>query len=201
MRAELQPRRGAKGSTHPANYATYDLILRSAPKRASRRMGHVPHGSRRPLTRAPHHEGYSRLRTWGDLPVGRFVDRAVESYFWFSEKYFCSHSPQIRSRTFRIPPHQRGVSRSSRTRGGVRWTRQRFARDGVAGRVERLVSDQQRADERCCSVRRSRVVLTPRRWRQVRGCYVGPTGLRHNVSPWATVANKPGHRGELEGNR
>src|SRR6266700_7137198 len=49
---------------------------------------------------------------------------------------------------------------------GMRWTRQRFARDGIAGRVERLVSDQQRADEGCCSVRRSRVVLTPRRWRQ-----------------------------------
>jgi hypothetical protein len=29
------------------------------------------------------------------------------------------------------------------TRGGVRWTRQRFARDGIAGRVERLVSDHQ----------------------------------------------------------
>src|SRR5882757_1261173 len=52
---------------------------------------------------------------------------------------------------------------------GMRWTRQRFARDGIAGQVERLVSGQQRADERCCSVRRSRVVLTPRRWRQVRG--------------------------------
>src|SRR3977135_1570802 len=65
----------------------------------------------------------------------------------------------------------------------MRGTRQRFARDGIAGRVERLVSDQQRADERCCCVRRSRVVLTPRRWRQVRGCCVGPTGLRQNVNP------------------
>src|SRR6267142_7088447 len=37
------------------------------------------------------------------------------------------------------------------------------------GLAKRPVSDQQRADERCCSVRRSRVVLTPRRWRQVRG--------------------------------
>src|SRR6266851_4190211 len=27
-------------------------------------------------------------------------------------------------------------------RGGMRWTRQRFAGDGIAGRVERLVSDQ-----------------------------------------------------------
>jgi len=47
-------------------------------------------------------------------------------------------SLQIRA----IPPHQRGVSWSSRTRGGVRWTRQRFAREMVAGLVERLVSDQ-----------------------------------------------------------
>ena len=37
---------------------------------------------------------------------------------------------------------------SSRTRGGMRWTRQRFARDGIAGRIERFVSGQQHADER-----------------------------------------------------
>ena len=41
-----------------------------------------------------------------------------------------------------IPSHLRGVSRSSRTRDGMRWTRQRFAREMVAGLVERLVSDQ-----------------------------------------------------------
>src|SRR6266853_1819820 len=57
-----------------------------------------------------------------DLPVGRFLDRRVESYFWFSEKYFCSHLPQIRSRTFRIPSHRGGVSGSSETRDGMRWT-------------------------------------------------------------------------------
>src|SRR6266850_7073258 len=76
----------------------------------------------------------------------------------------------------------------------MRWTRQRFARDGMAGRVERLVSDQQRADERCCSVRRSRVVLTLRRWRQVRGVKSAQPGL-DKTYPRATVANKPGHRG------
>jgi hypothetical protein len=81
-----------------------------------------------------------------------------------------------------IPPHQRGVSRSSRTRDGVRWTRQRFACDGIAGRVERSVSGHRRADERCCSVRQNRVVLTPRRWRQVLRSCVGPTGLRQNLS-------------------
>jgi hypothetical protein len=45
-----------------------------------------------------------------DLPVGRFVDRCVKLYFGFSEKYFCSHAPQINSRTLAIPPHKRGVS-------------------------------------------------------------------------------------------
>src|SRR6266446_5335890 len=33
-------------------------------------------------------------------------------------------------------------------RGGMRWTRQRLARDGIAGLVERLVSDHRHADER-----------------------------------------------------
>ena len=80
------------------------------------------------------------------------------------------------------PTPQRGVSRSSRTRGGMRWTRQRLAREGIAGRVERLVSDQQRADERCCSVGRSRVVLTPRRWRQVRGVASAQPGLDKTIS-------------------
>src|SRR5258705_10548020 len=76
----------------------------------------------------------------------------------------------------------------------MRWTRQRFARDGIAGRVERLVSDQQRADERCCSVRRSRVVLTPRRLRQVCGVKSAQPGL-DKTYPQVMVANKPGSPG------
>jgi hypothetical protein len=51
----------------------------------------------------------------------------------------------------RRPVPQRGVSRSSRTRVGMRWTR--------AALLTRA---------RACG-RRSRVVLTPRRWRQVCG--------------------------------
>src|SRR5450755_1250536 len=46
---------------------------------------------------------------------------------------------------------------------GMWWTRRHRARDGMAERVLSPVSDQQRADERCRSVRRSRVVLTPQR--------------------------------------
>ena len=46
---------------------------------------------------------------------------------------------------------------------------------------------RRRVDEGAVAGRRSRVVLTPRRWRQVSG----------GTKP-ATVARKPGHRGERE---
>ena len=37
------------------------------------------------------------------------------------------------------------------------------------GFVKEPVSDHKHADERCCRGRQNRVVLTPRRWRQVCG--------------------------------
>jgi len=58
------------------------------------------------------------------------------------------------------------------------------------------VSDQQHADERCCCGRQNRVVLTPRRWRQVLRSCVGPTGLRQNIS-----ANDGGKRARSPGAR
>src|SRR2546429_8387101 len=57
-------------------------------------------------------------------------------------KIFRFLHPQNTSRTFAIPPHTRGVSCRHIRRGGMRWTRQRFARDEVAGQVERFVSDR-----------------------------------------------------------
>jgi hypothetical protein len=38
---------------------------------------------------------------------------------------------------------------------------------GLQGEFFEFVSDHQHADERCCRGRQNRVVLTPRRWRQV----------------------------------
>jgi hypothetical protein len=48
---------------------------------------------------------------------------------------------------------------------------------GSQGGFFEFVSDQQHADERCCSVRQNRVVLTPRRWCQVRGVASALPGL------------------------
>jgi hypothetical protein len=139
----------------------------------------------------------ARRAKWDDLPDGQITD-LLSSHTRKNIPLLCLVETDLL-----IPSStpQRGVSRSSRTRGWMRWTRQRFARDGVSGRVERPVSDHRHADERCCCGRRSRVVLTPRRWRQVRGWQVGPTGRRRATHPLTTVANKPGHRGEHEGNR
>ena len=51
-------------------------------------------------------------------------------------------------------------------------------------RAGRKIRERSRAcsDERCFRGRRSRVVLTPRRRRQVSGVLVGPTGLGQNIS-------------------
>src|SRR4030088_930056 len=53
--------------------------------------------------------------------------------------------------------------------------------DGRAGWRKACERFTKRADERCCCVRRSRVVLTPRCWRQVSRSCVGPTGLRQDL--------------------
>src|ERR1700687_437817 len=74
----------------------------------------------------------------GDLPDGRVLENPVQPPL---QKYFASPVGQIISTNSRHPTPQEGRWPSSRTRGGLRWTRQRFARDGVAGRVERLLSD------------------------------------------------------------
>jgi hypothetical protein len=86
-----------------------------------------------------------------------------------NQKYSAFAVEQIIGLTTSVSPDERGGSRSSRTRGGMRWTR------GL-----RATSASDRG-------RRSRVVLAPRRWRQVDG--------KQNF-PLAMVATKPGHQGE-----
>ena len=51
---------------------------------------------------------------------------------------------------------------------------------GSQGGFFESVSDHRHADERRFRGRQNRVVLTPRRWRQVSRSCVGPTGLRQN---------------------
>jgi hypothetical protein len=95
--------------------------------------------------------GYARRqveRPSGDLPDGQISDVPVQPH---AQKYFPSRLTQITFTIRAIPSHLRGVSRSSRTRGGMRWTRAALLTRAPA-----------------CG-RRSRVVLTPRRWRQIGG--------------------------------
>src|SRR5216683_3368294 len=101
------------------------------------------------------------------------------------------------------PTPQRGVSRSSRTRGGVRWTRQRFARDGIAGRVgERPVSDHQASGRemllrtvKSCGPDASTLASSLAEARSAQPGWTKPSIRK------ATVAKEPDRRGEREGNR
>ena len=133
-----------------------------------------------------------------DLPDGRALEKPVQ---WADQKYFAFPFGRNIFMDSAVPPKQRGVSRSSRTLGRDAVDAAASCARGDRRAGDEPVSGQQHADERRCSVRRSRVVLTPRRWRQVCGCCVGPTGRGHNVSQQATVAKEPGHRGEREGTR
>jgi hypothetical protein len=61
----------------------------------------------------PGHESNMLSPQLGDLPVGRLVERGVQPH---SKKYFGFRTPQITSRTFRVPPH-RGACHDRHERG------------------------------------------------------------------------------------
>src|SRR6266478_9248955 len=127
---------------------------------------------------------------------GRLLWPGMTSFATEADFIGCFLSQTVRSARSCARLPTRGAYHDRHGRGvRMRWTRQRFARDGIAGWVgERPVSDQQRADERCCSVRRSRVVLTPRRWRQVRGVKSAQPGLdkTYPLGDGGKTARSPG---------
>src|SRR5262249_36059752 len=93
-----------------------------------------------------------------------------------AQKYCAFHQGQISSFSVAVPLPARGRFAIVTNVGcGMRWTR-----------WHRKTNDAGRG-------RRSRVVLTPRRWRQV-----GEDTFRVSL---AMVARKPGHQEEHEGNR
>src|ERR1700680_2483287 len=83
-----------------------------------------------------------------DLPDGLRSDFPVQPPL---QKYSAFPKTQITSISTAVPSQERGDTRSSRTRDGMRWTR-----------AVSLTNDTE-------SGRRNRVVLTPRCWRQVGG--------------------------------
>jgi hypothetical protein len=78
------------------------------------------------------------------------------------QKYFCSRLTQIKSISLAIPSRTEGRFAIVTDVGcGMRWTRQRWARDVIAGRVSaRERSNGELTNDDCCG-RQSRVVLTP----------------------------------------
>ena len=92
----------------------------------------------------------------------------------FAKRFHFAAWPN-QSHILRRPVPQRGGSRSSRTRDGMRWTQ---------------VALLTRA---CAGGRRSRVVLTPRRWRQVCGMAMSAlTGPTRRAGEGDKQARSPG---------
>jgi len=67
-----------------------------------------------------------------DLPDRQKNRRMRKPVHPFAQKYSASRLPQIKLTVSAVSSHMRGGSRSSRTRGGMRWTRQRRAWKGIA---------------------------------------------------------------------
>jgi hypothetical protein len=145
----------------------------------------------------PGHERNLLSPSCGDLPVGRFVGRAVESFFSDFPKNICCHLTQIKSTTLASHP-TRGAYRDRHGRGvRMRWTRQRFARDGIAGRVgERPVSDHQASGRgmlqrtvKSCGPDASTLASSLAEARSAQPSWTKPSIRR------ATVAKEPDRRG------
>ncbi len=120
-------------------------------------------------------------------PPGKSTHLAVTSCPVPPAKIFHSRFTQITFTIRPVPPHMRGGSRSSRTRGGMRWTRTTLL------------------TRACACGRRSRVVLMPRRWHQVGGGNSVNDGGKKARSPGRARrkplkplrAGMPGDSGEL----
>jgi len=118
----------------------------------------------------------------GDLPDRRAVVKPVQSR---CEKYIVWRFARNRN-TAKWSTPWRGVSRSSRTRGWMRWTRQRWACDAMAGRVSRERSTPRGRT----TLKRTTKPRGPgtRCWYQAGGGEIDPTGFRPAFNPPMTEA-------------
>jgi hypothetical protein len=99
-------------------YASYGILpgsLRFFFRGRLRRSDIIEHTTfvHEPRKLRPGHESNMLSPQLGDLPVGRLVERGVQPH---SKKYFGFRTPQITSRTFRVPPH-RGACHDRHERG------------------------------------------------------------------------------------
>ena len=114
-----------------------------------------------------------------------------------SQKYFASPVGQIISTSSRHPVPRRGAYHDRHERwDGMRWTRQRFARDGIAGRASRLVSDHQASGrEMLQRTAKSCGPDAPTLASSSRSC-VGPTGLRVRPETSGRIAEFSEHEAD-----
>jgi len=167
--------------------------------------------------RASQSDGFRKSSTY---PTGCLIDGGHRAKAPLPTYRFCPTGkslkicPALPRKIFRFPRRanhlyklapsrpQRGGSRSSRTRGGTRWTRQRRHAQWSQGgpfRARELVTARRRT-----AVSRTAKSCGPDAPTLASSFCGGerrPTGRTSPPIRKATVARKPGHRGEREGSR
>src|SRR5258705_6914072 len=118
------------------------------------------------------------------------------------QKYFASPLTQISSMTPDVSSHLRGVSRSSRTRGGMRWPRQR-PRARSNRRAGLSIRERSQARRRTALKRtaKSRGSDAPRLASSFAEVSPPNRALDKAIIRETTVTIKPGRRGEREVSR
>jgi hypothetical protein len=118
------------------------------------------------------------------------------------QKYFASLLTQIRSMTPDVSSHLRGVSRSSRTRGGMRWPRQR-PRALSNRRAGFVIRERSKARRRTALKRTAKSCGSDAPMLASSLAEVSPPNraLDKAIIREATVTIKPGRRGEREVSR
>jgi hypothetical protein len=190
------PRRGARRETRPApghnsGQALIDLWL-----------GSPDIGSAVNRQRLSCRRQRLALRAWPDFFNRISLMLPVQSH---PKKYSASFVGQITAITSRVHPGKRGVSRSSRTRGWMRWTQRRRARSWSQGGVSRERSNVAQTTGVSRLSPEPQVGISPIGVAGEGAAYgevvwfwhpllmssqrrrVGPTGLKTNLNPLATV--------------
>jgi hypothetical protein len=129
-----------------------------------------------------------------DLSDGQISGMAVQPP---CEKFFAFPFGRNRNRANQSRPERGALAIVTNVGAGCGGRGSVGRANVIAGRVQ-IRERSQRADERLCCGRQSRVVLTPRRRRQVQRRFLRarPGGQSH--IRWMTVTNKPDRRGEHE---
>ena len=118
-------------------------LLQHSPRTARRLQKTIRQITSRTSFLDPANVARIRRTSWLICPSGSLLTGLSSLISDFPKNILVPTHPKSHLELWPSHPTRGAYHDRHETRGGMRWTRQRFAREGVAGRVERLVSDYQ----------------------------------------------------------